>query len=212
MFNSLQEAVEFADSSKNKENDGGVPVFYKKAVAFRDGTEVDWKDEIWVKIFNKGDSKNIMERAMRNEDKERWPKHWQAYLNNEEPDIDGTPLAEFPNITPAEREKCKHLKLLSVEDLANYPDGQIQDLGSRGHALQKAAREFLDYKEGTTVKNLEARIAELEKMLNESNSTSDDSKRGAGNKPAKTVKSNKGRTRSKRKSVPASRDDSQEAG
>jgi len=209
MFNSLEEAIALGNEGGKRENDGGVPVFYKTAVAYRNGKEVEWQDEIWVKIFNKGDPKNIMERKMRDEDKDRWPKHWEAYLKNEEPDIDGIPLTQLPKITPAELERCKRLHLLSVEDLANYPDGQIQDLGPRGHAMQKSAREFIDFKEGTTVKALEARIAELEKLI-ESNSTSDDSERGAGNKSAKTKQHNKGRSGFGRKSVSDSGNDGQE--
>lgn len=199
MFNSLQEAIDLANEKKG--NDGGVPVFFKKAVSFKDAEgNVDWRDEIWVKIFNKGDPKNIMERNKRDEDEKRWPDHWRAFLADEEPDIDGIPLADFPHITPAERQRCKGLHIRSVEDLANYPDGQIKDLGGRGHLLQKKAKEFIEYKEGTLVKDLQDRIAELEKLV-ESNSTSNDSKRSAGNKPAKPRKPSKRKSKPGGKSV-----------
>jgi hypothetical protein len=189
MFDSLQDAVNFANDTKKRSNDGGVPRFYKKAVAKRKGEAVDWEDEIWVEIFNKGDPKNIMERPMREEDKKRWPEFWKAYQDNEEPDIDGIPLDEFPQITPAEREKCKRLHLRSVEDLANYPDAQIQDLGGRGHALQKAAREYIDYRKGESITDLKDEIAQLRKELAElkdkdsgTDSSSDTRQRSEGDK------------------------------
>jgi hypothetical protein len=166
MFDSLQDAIDLGNAKKQRENDGGVPVFYKKAVAYRTPKgDVDWQDEIWVTIHNKGDTKNIMERNKRDEDETRWPEHWRAFLANEEPDIDGIPLDEFPQITPAERERCKRLHLRSVEDLANYPDGQIKDLGGRGHALQKAAREYVDYRAGESITDLKQRISEVTKGL-----------------------------------------------
>ena len=172
MFSSLQEAIDLGNSKKTRENDGGVPVFFKKAVAKRVGEDVEWVDEIWVKIFNKGDPKNVIESGMREEYKTRWPDHWKAFMDDVEPDINGIPLDDFPKMTPAERARCKSLKLRSVEDLANYPDGQIKDLGGRGHALQRAAKEFIDYKAGESFTDLKQEIAELKKELKRvSNST-----------------------------------------
>ena len=212
MFDSLQQAMDLADQQKQRGNDGGVPVFFKKAVSFKDAEgNVDWRDEIWVKIFNKGDPKNVMERNKRDEDEQRWPDHWKAFLANEEPDIKGIPLSDFPNITPAERQKCKALHIHSVEDLAEYPDNIITNLGGRGQLLKKKAKEFIEYKEGTLVKDLQDRIAELEKLV-ESNSSSNDSKRGAGNKSRKSVKSSKRKSKPARKSVSNSGDGVQETG
>ena len=202
MFENLQDAIDFADQEKSRKNDGGVPLFFEKAVAKKgkDGT-VDYVDETWVKILNRGDPKNIMERNKRPEDEKRWPEHWKAYLEQREPPVDGIPLEHFPMLTPAERMKCKHLHLRSVEDVLNYPDAQIEDLGGRGHLIKKKAAEFIEFTEGNEVKELKARIAELEKLIHESNSTGDDSKRGSGNKSTKTKRSDKGRAGSSGESV-----------
>ena len=187
MFDSIEEAIKLGKQTKTRENDGGVPVFHKRAVAKRVGSEVEWVDEYWVQIFNKGDPKNIMEMAVREDHKERWPNEWQAFLNNEEPDIDGIPLDDFPKMTPAERERCKSLKLRSVEDLVNYPDGQIKDLGGRGHELQRAAKEFLEYKEGTVIQDLKAEIDELKrKLASGTNSVKDNTKRFFRDKSTET--------------------------
>lgn len=207
MFESLQQAVDFANEEKSRKNDGGVPRFFVKAVAVRKGEDVEWEDQIWVEIFNKGDPKNVMERNKRPEDEKRWPNFWKAFQEDREPDIDGIPLEEFPQITPAERERCKRLKLRSVEDLAEYPDGQIKDLGGRGHALKKAAQEFVDYRAGESITDLKARIAKLEKELKSGNSTTSNTKRGSGSKSSEAGSGNKRRTRSGRASVPDIGDD-----
>lgn len=188
MFNSLEEAIKFGEESQKRDNDGGVPVFEKRAVAKRVGEDVEWVDEYWVKVFNKGDPKNIMEMSVTEAHKKRWPEQWKAFLNNEEPDIDGIPLDDFPKLTPAERQRCKSLHLRSVEDLVNYPDGQIKDLGARGHTIKNAAREFLDYANGTTVTDLKMEIAQLKKELQSvTNGTSNNSERGDGDKLAQAI-------------------------
>ena len=202
MFGSLEEAVKLGEK---KQDDGGVPVFELRAMPIENkrSKEVKYEDVIWVTIFNKGDPKNIIERPMREHDKERWPQHWEAYKKNEEPPINGVPLEDFPQITPAERMRCKQLHIRTVEDLIDLPDAQLESLGGRGRALQKAAREYIAYREGiqisdlqeemaekdALIKNLEARLSELERKPS-GNSTGSNSKRSSGNKSTKTKRGN----------------------
>ena len=214
MFGSLDEAIALGD--RKKQVDGGVPVFELRAVPVENkrSKEVEYEDVVWVTIFNKGDPKNIIERPMRDADKERWPNHWEAYKKNEEPPIDGIPLEDFPQITPAERMRCKTLHIRTVEDLCDLPDAQLEQLGGRGRALTKAAREYVAYREGIQVSDLQDQmkekddqIASLEKRLEElerGNSTRSNTKRRAGSKPAKAKRGNGRRTKSSGKGVSAS--------
>ena len=218
MFGSLEEAIKLGEK---KQDDGGVPVFEKRAMPIENkrSKEVKYEDVIWVTIFNKGDPKNIIERPMREADKDRWPQHWEAYKKNEEPPIDGIPLEDFPQITPAERMRCKQLHIRTVEDLVQLPDAQLESLGGRGRALQKGAREYVAYREGiqisdlqeemeekdALIKDLEARLSELERKPS-GNSTGSNTKRSSGNKPAKAKRSNKQRSGPGGKSVSASED------
>lgn len=211
MFASLEEAVALGNN-KNKD-DGGVPVFELRAMPIENkrSKEVKYEDVVWVTIFNKGDPKNIIERPMREADKERWPQHWAAYLANEEPPINGIPLEDFPQITPAERMRCKQLHIRTVEDLVALPDSQLESLGGRGRALQKGAREYIAYREGIQItdledenKELKEQMKALEKRLEElesGNSTTGNTKRRAGNKPAKAKRSNSRRAGSSGKGV-----------
>ena len=197
MFGTLEEAIALGDASKQRKNDGGVPLFEKRAVAHRVGEDVEWRDEYWVKIFNKGDPKNVIEASVTKAHQERWPNEWKAFLENAEPDIDGIPLDDFPKMTPAERQRCRQLKLRSVEDLVNYPDGQIKDLGSRGHELQRAAKDFLEYKSGSEVSDLKDQIAELKKELKSvTDSTKDNTERSPGSEPSEAVSNNSGKSKS----------------
>ena len=219
MFNSLEEAIQLGD--RKNQNDGGVPVFELKAmpVTDRNSKEDKYEDVVWVTIFNKGDPKNIIERPMREEDKKRWPQHWEAYKNNEEPPIDGIPLEDFPQITPAERMRCKQLHIRSVEDLTKIPDTQLDQLGGRGRQLVKAAREYIAYREGVKVSDLQDEIEDLketikalQKDMDSGNSTGSNTKRSAGNKPTKASSGNGRRTGSRGKGASASKDSGAEAG
>lgn len=225
MFRTLEEAISFGESQK-KRDDGGVPIFELKAVPVNDkkSKEVKYKDQVWVKIFNKGDPKSVIERPMREADKARWPNYWEAYKKNEEAPIDGIPLEDFPQITPAERMRCKQLHIRTVEDLCNIPDMQMEQLGGRGRALVKAAREYVAYREGVQVsdlqeemaekdrliKDLEARLSELERKPS-GNSTGSNSKRSSGNKSTKTKRGNGRRSGPGGKSVSDSEDSGEEA-
>jgi hypothetical protein len=218
MFNSLDEAIQLGDTKKK--NDGGVPVFELRAVPVENkrSKEVQYEDVIWVTIFNKGDPKNIIERPMRDADKERWPQHWEAYKKNEEPPINGIPLEDFPQITPAERMRCKQLHIRAVEELVDLPEAQLETLGGRGRQLQKAAREYIAYREGVKVSDLQDEIEDLketikalQKEMDSGNSTGSNTKRRAGNKSTKASSGNGRRKRSSRKSVPASEDSGEEA-
>jgi hypothetical protein len=221
MFASLDEAIQLGNN-KNKD-DGGVPVFELRAMPIENkrSKEVKYEDVVWVTIFNKGDPKNIIERPMREADKERWPKHWEAYQKNEEPPINGIPLEDFPQITPAERMRCKQLHIRTVEDLVDLPDSQLESLGGRGRALQKGAREYIAYREGIQItdledenKELKEQMKALEKRLEElesGNSTSSNTKRRTGNKPAKAKRSNSRRAGPGGKSVSDSEHSGEEA-
>ena len=216
MFNSLQEAIDLGD--KKKQNDGGVPVFELRAMpkVNKRSKEVEYEDVVWVTIFNKGDPKNIIERPLRESDKERWPQHWKAYQENAEPPINGIPLEDFPQITPAERERCKRLHIRTVEDLCDLPQAQLEQLGGRGHSLQKGAREFIAYREGVKVSDLmeqmeekDEQIADLLRRLEDlerGNSTGSNTKRSSGDKPAKAKRGNGRRAGSGGKGVSDSED------
>lgn len=173
MFNSIDEAIAFA---KDK-NDGGIPIFEHRAIEVVHSDPIAYEDYVHVTIINKGDPKSIIERPKRKEDEERWPAHWKAFVEGTEAPLEGTPLKEFPALSPAEIATCMRYHIRTVEDLADYPDVQLKNIGSRGTSLKQKAIAFLDYRSGNTDELL-ARIKELEKLVG--NNTTDVPERGVG--------------------------------
>lgn len=162
MFNSIEEAIAFANKD---DNDGGLPIFRYESEEVPNSDPVEYRDVVFVKIINKGDPKSVMDRPKRKEDEARWPQHWKAFLEGTEAPLNGIPLREFPMMTPASIAQCNSLHIRTVEELADYPDGQLGNLGSRGVTLKREAKKYLQYRAGPDVEALKARIAELEKKV-----------------------------------------------
>lgn len=86
--------------------------------------------------------------------------HWKR---GEEIPVNGTSLANWPAITPAELASCKAVCVLTVEDLAQANDETQRRLGMGGLELKKRAAQFLDAAHGAG--RLVAENAALRKEL-----------------------------------------------
>ena len=206
MFDTLEDAINFG---KN-DTDGGIPLFRYEAVQIPHSDPPEYENKVYVTIMNRGDEKTIIERPKRKEDEKRWPRHWQAFLNDTEAPVEGTPLKEFPALTPADIANLKQKHIDTVEQLAEFPDGQIDQLGGRGYAMKKAAKNFIEYRSGPSVEDLKQKIAELEAKIGDS--TGSNTKRSTGNKSAKSGKRNRGRPKSSGKNAADSKHGGKEAG
>ena len=90
-----------------------------------------FEDMVYVEIHTPGSQLNIIDRPLREEDKARFPLHWAHYLNVHGKDgkVIGTPLSQWPLLTPAQGETLKALKFLTVESIALASDTQLQVMG-----------------------------------------------------------------------------------
>lgn len=81
----------------------------------------------------------------------RFPQRWldayeatfAAWKRNEEPPVDGTPLRNWPVISPAQFSLLKSLHLRSVEDLAAANEETIGRMGFGGRQLVAKAQAWL---------------------------------------------------------------------
>ena len=193
MFDDVNEAIAFA---KNKD-DGGIPFFRWEAVEVPNSDPVEYEDVAYVTIRLKGDNKTEIERPKRVEDEKRWPDHWRAFCEGSDAPLNGTPLTEFPALTPAEIAVCHRNLVRTVEDLAEYPDGSLSQLGRRGVSLKQKAIKFLQYRQGPDVDELMKKIEKLEKLVGDNKA--DVPKRAAGNgvsKPKHTGRKQQSRRKS----------------
>ena len=193
MFDSLDDAINFAKDTK----DGGIPLFRYEAVEVKHSDPVKHVDVVMVTIMNKGDPKSVIEREKRPEDEKRWPDQWKAFKEGTEAPLKGVPLKEFPALTPADIATCHRYHIRTVEDLADYPDVQLKNLGSRATSLKQRAAQFIEYRQGPDVAELKAQIERLEKLVGDN--ISNVPKRAAGDGVSKPKHSGR-KQQSRRKS------------
>jgi hypothetical protein len=139
----------------------GRPIFY---------------DQDFVKIFVPGDTTSVIDTPVRDEHKKRFPLHWAHYQNKHGGDQKeiGTPLSQWPRLSPAQVEELHALKFYTVENVANASDASLQRLGMvagmspfafRDHAIRflaLAKDDSIAHAAEEKAKALEARLEAMQ--------------------------------------------------
>ena len=108
-----------------------------------------FEDRDFIIISVPGDNTLTSIAEVRDDHKARFPLHWAHYQNThgDDPKLIGTPIKEWPLVTPAMAEELRALKFHTVESLATASDAQLQSFGMRvgmsGTALRSRAQNFL---------------------------------------------------------------------
>jgi chaperonin cofactor prefoldin len=97
-----------------------------------------------VRIIIPGDKHNIVERRVRESDKQRWPKQWEAFRRMEDFVPDGTIIDTWPMLSKSQVEDLKYNNIYTVEAIADLPDDKLSALGLGGRMLRKHAQAFIE--------------------------------------------------------------------
>ena len=149
--------------------------FYNKAVEIpfessKAGRPV-FKDMVYIRITTPGiPIMNTIDRAIREADKIRFPKHWDYFERTQgQSGIVGTPVEQWPFLSKAQAEEMKGAKFYTVEMIANASDQQIGSIGMLGGmaplAMRERARAYLNAAAGNADK--EHTASELAKAKQE---------------------------------------------
>lgn len=119
---------------------------------------------LFVYIQAAGQRDNVVRKATE-EDKARFSKQYEAFLNKQETVIDGTPIEMWPILTPAEVAELKHQKIYSIEQIKNLPDSRLSQMGLYGRQLRDKANDYFS----TAARNapITAMRSENEKLRSE---------------------------------------------
>jgi len=124
-------------------------VFYRKPLQNEFKTEQEkrpiFEDVDFVRITIPGDKNNVIDTPVREEHKRRFPRHWDFFQKThgtETLEI-GTPLSQWPLLTPAQVEELKALKFTTVESIAGASDLMLGKIGMGGSGLRDKAIRFL---------------------------------------------------------------------
>ena len=118
---------------------------------------------VYVRILSPANRLLIIERRVTDDDKLRFSKQYGQFLEKGESLQVGTPLSEFPGLSPAQVLEMRHLKVETVEQLAGIPDTTAQLLGTGGQELKQRAIKYLA--RSANSEQLSEQVLELQKQL-----------------------------------------------
>src|SRR5262245_60295400 len=166
--------------------DEKLPVqFYMGAVKNDEATEREGRpifvDTECIRIFNSKD--NIIDRPVRDSDKQRWPGAYTAWKGggDGEPGATGTRLEHWPVMTRAQVEEFRYFKVYTVEQLAELPDSIVQKMmgaaklkqlaklaveAAKGEAPFRRMQAEIEKRDGQ-IAELTSEVKRLTKMIEE---------------------------------------------
>lgn len=140
-----------------------------------------FRDVEWIKIFVNKDS--IIDRPVRDEDKQRFPRAYAAFKQSGEsdPGATGTRLEHWPLMSRAQVEEFRFFKVFTIEQLAELPDNIASQImgavklkqmarlaveAAKGEAPLVKLQGEIEKRDGQ-IAELTAEVARLTKMVEE---------------------------------------------
>lgn len=134
--------VKFGDDSNL------LVMFYNKAVEIPAKSQQLGRryceNQIYVKIQHPGETHNIIDRPIKDEDKHRFARHWQAFVMNRTQVPEGTPIdLLFPN-NPSFAENLRAMGIYTVEQCSQLSATAIESIGRGGQETVNRAKQYLE--------------------------------------------------------------------
>ena len=136
----------------------------------REGRPI-YEDIDYITIFVPGDSTLTVVSEVREDHKARFPIQWAHYQNKhkDDPRNIGTPISQWPLVSPAMAEELRAMKFFTVESIATASDAQLSNLGMKAGmnplVFRSRAQNYL--KVASDEATVSAQDAELAKLREE---------------------------------------------
>jgi hypothetical protein len=103
-----------------------------------------FEDVPFIKIQVPGDPTTLIDTKLRDHHKRRFARHWAHFqqYQNAAPVI-GTPLAEWAVVSRSQADNLRVVGVMTVEQLADLTDAQVQRIGMGGEQLRRKAQTWL---------------------------------------------------------------------
>lgn len=111
--------------------------------ASREEGRAVFKDVEYIDIRVAGKRDPLAVRPATYRDKQRFPRHYDAFKNRVEKPLEGTPLAEWPVITRSQAEELAFINVKTVEQLADMADNHLQRFMG-GQTIKQKAKDWLE--------------------------------------------------------------------
>ena len=96
-----------------------------------------------VRIIIPGDKHNVVERRVRPNDQEKYPREYEAFRKMQDFVPDGTLLSNWGLISRSQCEDLRYQNIFTVEQLAALSDENLPALGLGSRKLREHAKQFL---------------------------------------------------------------------
>jgi hypothetical protein len=150
-------------------------VFYMKPIKNEFKSTVEnrpiFEDTVFVRIHIPGDQLSVIDCPAREDHKVRFPRHWALFDRTQGKDGQeiGTPLSQWPLLSPAVVESLLAMKFRTVEQVAGASDQNIDRIGMLAgmspYALREKAQRYLLVARDTSI--VDSAKEELEKIKRE---------------------------------------------
>ena len=148
-----------------------VKFFYKevqnKMESQKQGRPV-FKEKLYIEIRIAGQRDVQACRPATHADKQRFPRHLDAFERRVEAPTEGMPLVEWPKITRSQAEELSFNNVKTVEQLASMKDSNLSKM-MNGYSLRDAAVKWLELNSAETVdrekEEMRAELAELRSIV-----------------------------------------------
>ena len=158
---------DFNQSAQQKLDDTLLVRFFYKSKEDKAATQAEgrpiYKEVEYVEIKVNGSRDAQACRPATFDDKNRFPRHYSAFKDRVEMPTEGTPLAEWPQISRSQIDELGFINCKTVEQLRDMSDTHITQLRG-GYGLKQKAGEWL---EAAGKSKLLAEKAELREEIDE---------------------------------------------
>lgn len=139
-----------------------------KEASLREGRPM-FKPKEYVTIMVPGDKNTTVNRPAWDQDRQRFPRQYAAFKNNEDQNIGGTPMSTVAWVTREQVEELKFFNIRTLEQLANCPDVHAQKFMGINSMRQRARDQIQAAKELQPLAALRAEVETRESQLKTQN-------------------------------------------
>ena len=171
------ETAGWTNESFMEDNRGKMAVFFH-AVQVKNNfkTELEkrpiFEERIFLKKLVPGDSTLVVDRPMRETDKEDYPIEWARFEQKKEQKSDGTPIDAWMAINDTQKAEFKALHIFTIDQFAKLPDSAgnkimgFNDLRTKARAFIGAAQDsqMMDRIRAETDEKLKAQEVEMSEL------------------------------------------------
>lgn len=109
-----------------------------------------YDDVEMVEILIPGCRDNCIRKAS-DQDKHRFRRQYQAFLDSKGKGLEGTPLNQFPFISPSERKELEYFNIYTGENLIDLQDGYIDRIPLDIRSMVPKVKAFMEVAKDSAV-------------------------------------------------------------